>query len=417
MSFLQGFDLLISVVFLICYSYQFYYILIALFKKDKPAKPAILHRYRVLICARNEEGVIGQLISSIKAQDYPESLVEVFVMADNCTDNTRIEAAKAGATVYTRRNSHRVGKGYAMDALLKCIVSDYTDSAFDGYFVFDADNILSPGYISRMNSTFSQGYDIVTSYRNSKNYGENWISAGYRLWFLREAEYLHHARNLCGVSRGVSGTGFMFSARIMKENGGWPFHLLTEDIEFTASSIIKGEKIGYCKDAEFYDEQPVTFRQSVTQRLRWRKGYFQVFSGYGADLAKQAFIHRNFSCYDMIMNLLPAAVLTLMGIGVNIAACLAGLFTGGDMAAVGVGILSMLAKTYGMLFFIGAVTTITQWKKIRTTPAKKIGYTFTFPLFMLTWIPITFSAFFCDVSWQPITHTASNNLKDIIGAR
>ena len=38
-----------------------------------------------------------------------------------------------------------------------------------------------------MNRTFSEGYEIITSYRNSKNYGDNWITAGYALWFLRES--------------------------------------------------------------------------------------------------------------------------------------------------------------------------------------------------------------------------------------
>lgn len=59
---------------------------------------------------------------------------------------------------------------------------DYPD-AFDGCFVFDADNVLKADYIEQMDRVFSEEHDIVTSYRNSKNYGDNWISAGYALWF------------------------------------------------------------------------------------------------------------------------------------------------------------------------------------------------------------------------------------------
>ena len=65
------------------------------------------------------------------------------------------------------------------------------DRLFDGYFVFDADNVLEESYIAEMNRTFSDGYEVVTSYRNSKNYGDNWISAGYALWFLRESQFLN----------------------------------------------------------------------------------------------------------------------------------------------------------------------------------------------------------------------------------
>lgn len=39
--------------------------------------------------------------------------------------------------------------------------------------MFDADNILAPDYLERMNETFSNGSEIVTSYRNSKNFGDN----------------------------------------------------------------------------------------------------------------------------------------------------------------------------------------------------------------------------------------------------
>lgn len=113
-----------------------------------------------------------------------------------------------------------------------------------------------------MNETFSDGYRIITSYRNSKNYGDNWISAGYALWFLREAKYLNNARYLLGTSCAVSGTGFMFSREILKSCGGWPFHLLVEDIEFTIHNIVSGEKVGYCPRAVLYDEQPTKFSQS-----------------------------------------------------------------------------------------------------------------------------------------------------------
>lgn len=58
-----------------------------------------------------------------------------------------------------------------------------------------------------INKTFSAGYDIVTSYRNTKNYGDNRIASGYDLWFLREAQYLNRPRAVLGASCGVSASG------------------------------------------------------------------------------------------------------------------------------------------------------------------------------------------------------------------
>lgn len=82
------------------------------------------------------------------------------------------------------------------------------------------------------------------------------------------------------------GTGFLFSRRVLEETGPWPFHLLTEDIQFSVDQVTRGRKIAFCPDAVLYDEQPTTFRQSWNQRLRWSKGYLQVFRGYGAKLLR-----------------------------------------------------------------------------------------------------------------------------------
>lgn len=102
-----------------------------------------------------------------------------------------------------------------------------------------------------MNMTFNDGYDAVTSYRNSKNFGDNWISHGYGLWFLHEAQFLNRGRMRIGNSCMVSGTGYMISRELIEKNDGWNFFLLTEDIEFTADCIANGVTIGYCERAEF----------------------------------------------------------------------------------------------------------------------------------------------------------------------
>lgn len=132
----------------------------------------------------------------------------VFVMADNCTDATADIARREGAVVYTRFNREKVGKGYALEQLLLHIEEDYP-KVYDGFFVFDADNVLDCRFVEEMNRTFSDGYEVVTSYRNSKNYGDNWISAGYALWFIRESRYLNNSRDasghqLRGVRHGLS---------------------------------------------------------------------------------------------------------------------------------------------------------------------------------------------------------------------
>lgn len=390
-------------------------------KKDKNSGMINVHpnKYAVIIAARNEELVIGQLIKSIKNQKYPEKLIDIFVVADNCTDNTARVAEQAGAIVRERFNKTQVGKGYALDYMIKIIESEYSSSKYEGYFVFDADNLLDENYIAEMNKTFNQGYRVITSYRNSKNYDQNWISAGYALWFLHEAEYLNLPRMVLNSSCAISGTGFLVHADLIKDNGGWIHHLLTEDIEFSVSQIIKGEKIGYSRNAMFYDEQPITFRQSWHQRLRWAKGFYQVFAKYGRDLIGCIFKgkHNRFSCYDMTMTIMPAILFSSISMMVNGLFYLAGFFELIDekdiIQTTTFAMLKSVGWFYGILLIIGFITILTEWRKIHCSGWKKIAYTFTFPLFMFTYIPISIVALFKNVEWKPIAHTVAKSLDDV----
>lgn len=397
---LRTINAVISALFFICYTYQFLYIPLVLLKKRRPLPhPAASHRYAVLIAARNEENVIAGLLDSLAAQTYDMSLVTVFVAADNCTDSTAAIAREHGAVVYERFNHVNVGKGYALDFLLQ-------QEGFDGYFVFDADNILSPDYLERMNESFSAGNEIVTSYRNSKNFGDNWISAGYALWFLRESRYLNGARNRLGSSAAVGGTGFLFSQRILDESHGWRFYLLTEDIEFSIHHILRGERIAICEDAVLYDEQPTDFRQSCRQRLRWAKGYIQVFRRYGADLLKGT-AKGSWSCFDMSMSILPAFILTALCLLANLTLTALGLMQGDGVWFAMRSLLECMGSVLATLLVLGGITVASEWRRIHAPAWKKIAFTLTFPLFMLTYLPISLAALFMKVEWKPIHHSVN----------
>jgi len=403
----------VAAVFFFCYAYQLFYILVPFFSKKRRHLPVKYHRYAVLISARNEENVLPRLIESIRGQTYPQELIDVFVVADNCTDGTAEAASSCGAYVYRRFHKTMIGKGYALEFLIQNIYGDYGKEYYDGYFVFDADNLLAENYIAEMNRVFSDGFRIVTSYRNSKNYGDNWISAGYALWFLRESKYLNQARMSLGTSCAVSGTGFLFHKEVLEACGGWKFHLLTEDIEFTVHNIVQGEKIGYCQEAMLYDEQPVKFSQSWRQRLRWARGYLQVIRKYGAQLLCGIFSKRSFACFDMSMTILPAFVLTSFGFAANSILSIAGLFQGAELQFLFPELAKSFFGSYCFLFGLGAITLLTEWKNIYARNSRKLLSAFTFPVFMMTYIPISIAAMFRNVEWKPIEHSAALTVEQI----
>ncbi len=412
---LNAINIATSILLTLCFSYQFFYIILAIFAKPKKFKDVEqVHRYAIMISARNEENVIGYLIDSIQANDYPQELLDIYVVADNCTDSTAELSRKKGAFVYERFDQKLLGKGYALNFLLQNIDKEKGIEYYDGYFVFDADNLLDKHYISEMDKCFSEGSRIITSYRNSKNYGSNWISAGYALWFIREARYLNNPRFLLNTSCAVSGTGFLVHHDIIKKQGGWKHYLLTEDIEFTIDNVIQGEKVGYCHSAMLYDEQPTSFKQSWRQRLRWSKGFLQVISKYGFKLIKKIFKLQGWSSFDMLMTIAPAFFITVSNFFINFGALVYSLIFEPKYAfAVTIGMINAGIGAYALLFVVGIVTLIGEWKQIHCSVGRKIGSIFTFPFFILTYIPISIQALFTKVEWKPIEHTYSVSMDEI----
>ena len=405
MTAVRMINMILGTMLLVFYSYQIFYIFVPFFKRDKPHKETKLHRYAVLISARNEENVIANLVNSIHHQDYPRELVDIYVIADNCTDSTAERAREAGANVFVRENLELIGKGYALDYAITRIFNEKGEDFYDGFFVFDADNILDTGYITEMNRTFSDGYRIITSYRNSTNYGTNWVTSGYALWYIRESQYVNHSRMLLGSGCAVNGTGFLVSSEVLKESDGWKYHLLTEDIEFSIAKAIDGERIAFCPDALLYDEQPQTFKQSVKQRLRWARGFLQVFYHYGFKLVKKLFSKNFWTCYDMLMTIMPVNVIMLV-LGITSAISFSYEIANGAMAwweplwSLG----QWCGRMYAMFFIMGLVAVITESKRIHTSTTNRMKYLFTFPLFQFTYMPVSVLAIFKRVRWEPTRH-------------
>lgn len=416
-NWLNHVNLLVFLLFFSCYAYQFFYVGVRFLKKTPTQTAKKLHKYAVIIAARNESQVISELIKSLKTQNYPRDLLDIYVVADNCTDHTATVARRCGATVFERNNLQKVGKSYALNYAFERIESLYGIRHYDGYFVFDADNILDENYVKEMNTVFDNDYPVVTSYRNSKNYGYNWISAGYALWFLRESKYLNGARMLCNSSCAISGTGFLVSSEIIQKDDGWKYNLMTEDIEFSVDNVIHGNTIGYCETAILYDEQPVDFKTSWNQRMRWTKGFYQVLYHYGAKLFRGCFSKKGFPCFDLLATIAPATLLTLFMLVLNIFAITTGLALGYDpiVDAALFNIWAAFRNMYLSLFFFGLITLITEWNQIHCSGTKKIVYLFTFPIFMFTYLPIAVATLFQikSVTWVPIHHTFSGSMSEI----
>ena len=414
METLSTINFLMAALFVACYCYQAVFAVVRLLKKHRVFTAQKLCRYAVLIAARNESAVIAQLLESIRGQDYPQELLDVYLVADNCTDDTAAIAVSCGARVFERQNKEQVGKGYALRFLLEKIKETYPEERYDGYFVFDADNLLDPHYVTEMNKVFSNGNQVVTGYRNTKNFGDNWITAGYGLWFLRESEYLNRPRDYLGTSCSVSGTGFLFAQDLLDELGGWEYFLLTEDLEFTADLVSRGVKIAYCGTAVAYDEQPTSFKQSIIQRSRWVKGYLQVVAKRGGSMTRRMLSEGSFGCFDMLMCTIPAVVITVISLVLNGIMLVVGVTSARQELGVFFMSLAMSAvNSYATMYLMGAMTLATEWKNIRCSKGKKIAYSFTFPFFVFSFGIAMLVAVFGNIEWKPIKHSVALSIGDM----
>lgn len=453
------------------------YYMVGLFftRKFKEAKKK--HKYAILIAARNEKYVIGNLLDSIKKQDYPQELLTTFVVADNCTDNTAEIAREHGAICYERFDDEHKTKGFALQYLLEKIEQDYGRMSFEGYFIFDADNLLNTDYISKMNNAFDSGEKIITSYRNTKNFDENWIASTYALHWIRSVRVNHRARSIFHLATNIQGTGFLFANEIVKD--GWKYTSLTEDRALTADAVAQGYEITYQDEAEFFDEQPTSLKIALRQRLRWSKGHLQAFAESGPYLFINIFlgkyylktkwhkeekkqknifysvlesIRHRFASFDTLVQLTPISLINVVrwlivmvfiyscyvyNNGINASSVLGSstilartiknvfgditLTIGPGWKALGIGLL--LSLWWRLFYRIGKYIEniwlaiyifIVEHKRIKKMSIwKKILFCFTWPIFDIIGRYTTYAAVFMKVTWKPIPHNSNITIDEL----
>ena len=375
--------------------------------KDKPYLTNKNHKFMAIIPAHNEEMVVSNLIESLKNQTYDKNLYDIYVIADNCTDNTANIARRAGAIVLERFDPAHKTKGYALQWFLKQKIEENAD--YDAFFVFDADNIVDKDFILNMNKKLCQGEDVVQGYRDIKNPTDNWITAGYALFYWTMHRLYHLARYNVGLSTLLNGTGFMVRFDVVKPNG-WQTETLTEDIEFSLKRIIKGKKLGWATDAIVYDEQPTSFKQSWSQRSRWTVGHMQCMKRYTGELFNSVKEHRSLVTFDgflYIVGTTPMLIITMLVLFINCAMYAAQSMTNMEFA---INILRYLVPT--LLLPIGtAIVAMTLDRKPIKPMIKGLLY---YPLFMGTWVIINIKCLFKrETTWEKIEHVRDIKIAEV----
>lgn len=361
--------------------------------------------FAVIVAARNEENVIGKLIDSLKKQSYPSEYFDIYVIVNNCTDNTAIEAKKAGAKVISCTE-----KVSTKGEVLKYTFDLFKDNnKIDAYAIFDADNIVHHDFLAKMNDMINSGYSVAQGFRDTKNISDNWLTSSYAILYYFQSLFLNESRYNMGRSSFLNGTGFVIKKEVIDKHGFNP-KTVTEDVEFTAMCAINNEKIGFATDAITYDEQTNSFDVSWKQRKRWSFGTMECLREYFPILLKKGIKERNFECFDVglfylsvilhvVFNLLPIFLLINIIIHFNS--------------------LTFDNMLYKIIFIVisylfGVVVRIILLKRYNKSFKDNIGGVLLFDLFVFSWLPINFICLFIkSCNWDSIKHNRSVDIENV----
>lgn len=368
-----------------------------LFKRRKPhPKAAPQTRFAVIIPARNEARVVGNLIRSLHTQDYPADRFDVFVAVNNCTDDTEAVARACGAKILRCEGVIR-SKGDVLHQAFERLL----DSKYDAYAVFDADNIADSSFLQRMNDALTDGERVCRGRLKAGNATESWVAGNFGLYHVMMEWFYSRPHTIAGLSSNLVGTAFVVHREVMETLGGWNTYTICEDTEFDAQCIMAGYRIAFIPEALSYDEQVARFGLSMRQRFRWCRGMVEAARGYTKQLLSRECKNRragfDFAVMFIISHTAPLAMIfSLLSLPFQPRLMLAITGAGLILGALGM----MLAAAF--LWLLGGY------------PAGKMLPTVvTFPIFMVSWMPLYVLALLRPCrQWEAIPHNGQAEAHD-----
>jgi cellulose synthase/poly-beta-1,6-N-acetylglucosamine synthase-like glycosyltransferase len=276
-------------------------------KRPPPAYGAPATRFQVVVPAHNEAAGIAGTIESLQALDYPPSLFEVIVVADNCTDDTAERARRAGATVLERSDGVRRGKGYALAyAFEKSIAGGDVDAVV----VIDADTVVSPNMLRAFDARLAGGATAVQADYAVRNVDDGWRTRLMAIAFGMFHVVRSAGREDMGVSCGLRGNGMCFTTKLLREVPHDAFSVV-EDLEYGIRIGERGHRVHYAGEAHVYGDMVSSEKASRSQRQRWEGGRWEMAKRHGLPLLLRAAKERSPLLADLALDVLvpPLSIL------------------------------------------------------------------------------------------------------------
>jgi cellulose synthase/poly-beta-1,6-N-acetylglucosamine synthase-like glycosyltransferase len=377
-------------------------------RDDNPLKYPPQKKFALIVAAHNEEKVIAHILDSLFKQNYPSNLYDVFVIADNCNDKTAEIAEELGAKVYKRFNTSARGKGHALEWMFAKIFN--MEEKYDAISVFDADNLVTSNFLIEMNKQMCKGHKVVQGYIDSKNPFDSWITCSYSIAFWLSNRIFQLPRYYLGLSCGLCGTGFCIDVDVLKQIG-WGATCLTEDLEFTMKLALSDLKVAWAHKAVVYDEKPLTLKQSWNQRKRWMQGHADCAGRFLRPLFSKAFKEGDLISFDGAVYLFQPIRLVFIGL-ITIMMWIQTIFPESPFFNMKYVFPSEIWHIFVLLqFFYGPLVVLSE-KKFNL---KVILGFLIYPIYCLTWIPITIQGFLSknNKDWSHTHHSREISINEL----
>ena len=407
--------LLIEIVQYFIFFYSLYILSVALagfFKVRYPARRSPEARFAIIVPAHNEETVIGKLVGNLMDLEYPRSLYDVYVIADNCSDATARVARKGGTIVWERNNREQRGKGFALNYALNRLglINGEQKPAYDAAVIFDADNLVASNFLQAMNDRLQMGEKIIQSFIDSKNPDDSWVTSAFSLTFWVNNRFVLQARHNLGFSTALAGTGMCISAEVL-QTVGWSTVTLTEDLEFSIQALLKGYRTTFAPETRIYDEKPLDFFSSCRQRLRWSRGQVHTTFVYLPRLLWRGITGRDAVKLEAALRLIQPFLIVLATVTAAAAVAQADLFQDASP-------YYRLVKTWPALgLFFSAFPYLLPLAVLflDRLPWRPFRYLPLYPLFALSSVALVMMALFTwqNRQWMPTLHTRDFDLSEI----
>lgn len=369
------------------------------FKKPPYKRATQKRKIGIVIPARNESSVIGDLFDSIRRQDY-EGPFDVNVIVKDPLDPTIRLAEEMGARVLVV--PEQTCKGDVLDAFFHSLTPEEMAS-YDAFVIVDADGVLAPTYVRELNNALEwEEYDIFLTRKYMKNcFGDKKhrtvFSNNSALTWAMLDDLGNRWRIEQGIPLALTGQGMMVRRSLVEKIGGWPYRSLTEDYELRLDSLLKGFKSFYYPYAVLYTEEAVGHRDNYNRRLRWLTGYAQCDDKYKKliqEKAKQrgkmskAEVECLYGVYPLALFAATTILTILAGCGLAIFYATQGMtemWVKSLIFLVGMpfGIMYLLLFTYSTLAMIASREAFEV-----ITVGERIAMLFFSPFYLLEYLPI-----------------------------